>query len=330
MKIIKMKWFIIIAFLWLTIFVKANSFVGLHGHISVKGSILVDCNCNPLMLRGVTLGWSHEDFNFYNHDCIEWLEKDWKVNVVRTAISMEQEGGYLDCPNKTLQLADSVITAAINSGIYVIVAIHCHNIHEKETEEFFKYISSKYGHFPNLIYEILSEPDDEPWAVLIPFYEKILNVIRFYDKTNVVIVSGSYWTQDLKSIKEKPIKNKGNVIYALHFCTGDSGKELRTLARSAIEDDLPLIVSDHVITDCSCMGKIFYDNWMQWIKWMESNYISWIVWSISDTKESCTLLKQGASYYGNWDMSDLKESGVLVRKTIKTASNYRNQIKDLK
>jgi endoglucanase len=60
-------------------------------------------------------------------------------------------------------------------------------------------------------------------------------------------------------------------------------------------------------------GKINKEEWQRWINWSEQRKISWITWSVSDKDESCSVLKAGVPSDGNWQMNDLKESGVMAR-----------------
>ena len=64
-------------------------------------------------------------------------------------------------------------------------------------------------------------------------------------------------------------------------------------------------------------GAIDYDEWNKWIKWMDAKKISWITWSVSDKDETCSVLKNSASDFGNWSKDDLKESGLKTREILR-------------
>ena len=76
-----------------------------HGQLKVQGIYLVDKNDQPVVLRGISFGWSNWYGKFYNEQAVDWLSSDWKCTVVRAAIGIEPEGAYLSNPQLHTELA---------------------------------------------------------------------------------------------------------------------------------------------------------------------------------------------------------------------------------
>jgi len=120
-----------LTFLILGIFLAANLMaqpVKNHGNLSVKGIQLTDEHGNPVVLNGVSYGWSNWWSEFYNEKSVKWLAKDWKCDVIRAAMGIEPDGGYIEKPQWTKEKIETVIKAAIKNNVYVIIDWHSHNI----------------------------------------------------------------------------------------------------------------------------------------------------------------------------------------------------------
>jgi endoglucanase len=298
-------------------FVNAQ-FVKKHGQLSVKGTQLVDKNQNPIVLRGVSLGWHSIWPRFYNERTVAWLKKDFDCTIVRAALGIEiGEHPYMKEPDFSKDKIEAVIKGAIKSDIYVIIDWHSHNINLKEAKEYFDMISKKYGKYPNVIYEVYNEPDYETWPEVKAYSEAIIKVIRANDPDNVILVGSPKWDQDVQLPAADPIKGYNNLMYSMHFYAATHEKWLRDRTDEAIKSGLPIFVSESAGMEASGDGPMNYKAWQEYIDWMESKKISWIVWSISDKDETCSMLKKSANSEGNWKDEDLKESGLKTREYIR-------------
>jgi endoglucanase len=45
--------------------------------------------------------------------------------------------------------------------------------------------------------------------------------------------------------------------------------------------------------------------------------LSWVAWSVSDKKETCSILNPSAASTGNWSKEDIKEWGNLTKEALK-------------
>ena len=84
------------------------------GQLQVKGAQLCDSNGNPVVLRGVSLGWHNLWPRFYNAKAIKWLKDDWHANIIRAAMGIQIEDNYLNNPEFAMRCMSPVIEAAIN------------------------------------------------------------------------------------------------------------------------------------------------------------------------------------------------------------------------
>ena len=84
--------------------------VALHGNLQVQDGVLVDQSGKSIQLRGMSSFWLNWMGKFANPSSIAWLQNDWKINVFRAAVGIEEAGGYLEKPEATLQKVDEIIT----------------------------------------------------------------------------------------------------------------------------------------------------------------------------------------------------------------------------
>ena len=175
----------ITALLLFTFGVNAQTAIDTYGQLSVSGTNMVSSTGEPVQLRGMSLFWSNWQRQYYKRNVVEWLKNDWCANVVRTAMGVSAGDpnypeGYMH--NRTAELAkvETVIDAAIELGIYVVVDFHSHHASDADETvvaiEFFDYISNKYGDYPNIIYEPFNEPlNNVSWSNTIkPYHETII------------------------------------------------------------------------------------------------------------------------------------------------------------
>jgi endoglucanase len=309
---------IILLFLALSCSMANAQFVKKHGQLSVKGTQLVDKDQNPIVLRGVSLGWHSIWPRFYTEKTVAWLKKDFDCTIIRAAMGIEiGDHPYIKEPDFSKEKIESVIKGAIKSDIYVIIDWHSHNVNLKEAKEYFDEISKKYGKYPNVIYEVFNEPDYETWPEVKAYSEEVIKVIRANDPDNIILVGCPKWDQDVNLPAADPIKGYSNLMYTMHFYAATHEKWLRDRTDEAIKSGLPIFVSESAGMEASGDGPMNYVAWQEYIDWMEARKLSWITWSISDKDETCSMLKKSASSEGNWKEDDLKESGLKTREFLK-------------
>jgi endoglucanase len=301
---------------------------GQYGQLKVSGTMLTDSNGNPVQLRGVSshgLQWFPQ---YANKNVIKWLRDDWKATLWRAAMYTEpgDTNGYISNSAVKQRVIDSV-EAAIELGVYVIIDWHIlHDndprMYQKQAIAFFSEMAQKYGGYPNVIYEICNEPNGEAvtWDGSIkPYAEAVIPVIRKYDPDNIIIVGTPRWSQLVNDAADNPITGYDNIMYALHFYSGTHKSWLRDAAKDAIEQGLPIFVTEFGTTDSSGDGTVDTDETLLWFSFMKEYNISWANWSLANKAESSAILKNGADANGkgNWKEPDLSESGAFIRAVMR-------------
>ena len=66
----------------------AGTPVACHGALAVKDGRIVGAHGEPVTLRGMSLFWSQWAPQYYTAETVDWLAKDWKIDVVRAAIAV--------------------------------------------------------------------------------------------------------------------------------------------------------------------------------------------------------------------------------------------------
>ncbi len=297
-----------------------TSIVDIHGQLRVSGKNLVDKDGNIVQLRGMSLSWTNWWPQFYTKEVVQWLKKDFKATIVRASMGIEDPGGYLENKASQKVLIFTVIDAAIEAGLYVVVDWHSHHAEDsvEEAKNFFTEVAQKYGDKPNIIYETYNEPLDTPsWNdVIKPYHEAVIAEIRKYDPDNVVIAGTRTWSQRVDEVIGNQIADD-NVMYTLHYYASSHKQELRDLAKTAIDAGIPIFVTEHGVTEYTGDGFIDAVEANTWWDFLDENNISWLNWSIADKEESSAAVKPGASGIGEWPDSMLTQSGLMVREELR-------------
>lgn len=294
--------------------------VARHGQLSVKGAELLGAHGKPVVLRGQAFGWDNWWPQYYNSSVVRWLWEDWCVDVVRPAMGIEPDGAYLSHPAASKQRIEAVIDGAIEAGVYVIVDWHAHDLHQTEAVAFFSELAAKYGDQPNVIYEIVNEPEkDETWPQVKEYAAAVLGAIRQHDPDNIVIVGSPEWDQRIDLVAADPLQEQTNVLYSVHFYADTHGDWLRKRTQAAIDAGIPVIVSESSGPQASGQGQNNYIEWKAWLDFMEKNRISWLNYSVSDKAgETCSILEPGGNPSGGWSAAELTESGEHVRNLLRS------------
>ncbi len=288
--------------------------------LRVDGTQLVNEDGEAVVLRGVSYGWHNWWPRFYNKESVQWLADDWGVDVVRAAMGIHHEEPkrtYNHNPEKATKVISKVIDGAIESGIYVIIDFHSHHLELDLAKTFFADMATKYGKFPNVIYEIYNEPIDDSWEEVKAYSEEVISVIRAIDPDNVILVGNPHWDQDLHIVADNQIEGVSNIMYTLHYYAATHGDYLRERGDYALSKGAPIFISESAGMEASGDGPMDYEKWQLWQDWAEERKISWITWSIADKNETCSFLNRSASSKGSWKEEDLKESAKATRSILR-------------
>jgi len=313
--------------------------VDVNGQLSVSGTQIVNESGEAVQLKGMSSYGIQSIFQFFNDDVTDTLVQDWGCSVIRLAMTTRgNDDGYTYNPDKYFETVCGYADTLIEHGVYVIIDWHIlydgdPTEYETEAIDFFSRISAIYGDCPNVIYEICNEPNgmtvaDETQAVdwdnvIKPYAENVIAAIRENDPDNIIIVGTPNWSQDVDAASQNPIDGD-NIMYALHFYAGSHGQELRDKAHTALDNGLPIFVTEWGTSADSGAGGVFYDETYEWMDFLDSNSISWCNWSIGGSNtESSNALKLYSQKFtveqkiaGHWPDEMLSDSGLFVRSLI--------------
>ena len=280
-------------------------------------------------IAGNSLFWSNTGWGgekYYNAQTVAWLKSDWKANLVRVAMGVEEAGGYLtDSSNKTR--AFTVIDAAIANNMYVIIDWHTHHAEENKAAAitFFKEMATKYGNFNNVIYEVYNEPVQVSWAnVVKPYATDVIKEIRAIDPDNLIIVGTPTWSQDVDVASQNPITGYSNIAYTLHFYAASHKAALRAKAQTALNNGIALFVTEWGSVSADGNGGVDVAETNAWLDFLKTNKISQANWALNDKAEGSSALTPGASANGGWTSAQLTASGTLVRNAIQNWPSLNN------
>ncbi len=299
------------------------SAVAKHGQLSINNGQLLNQYLKAVSLAGPSLYWSNNDWageEFYKQEVINNISQQWQASIVRAAMGADNKGSYLTHPEDNLKRVETVIEAAIENGLYIIVDWHSHHAENYTAQaiQFFQYIAKKYGHLPNIIYEIYNEPlQDTDWhSVIKPYSLKVISAIRAIDRNNIILVGSQSWSQDVDISAEDPITAFSNLAYTLHFYAGTHKDELRAKAQIALDSGLALFVSEWGTVAANGNGSVDYQETEKWLAFMRKNQLSHCSWSLSKKEEGASIFKPKASIVGPWSDKELTENGLYLKKII--------------
>lgn len=232
-------------------------------------------------------------------------------------MGVEPKNGYIDKPDWSKEKIETVVQAAIENNIYVLIDWHSHSIKLPEAKAFFAEMATKYGKYPNVIYELYNEPVKDSWAQVKDYSIDLIKTIRDIDPDNIILVGSPHWDQDIHLAADDPIQGFSNIMYTCHFYAATHGKSLRDRCDYALKKGLPVFISESAGMEASGNGPINYQEWQNWIDWCKSNKISLISWSVSSKVETCSMIKPGVSPEGKWKEDDLNESGIKTRELLR-------------
>jgi endoglucanase len=305
--------------------VNAQTPIMLNGALKVEHNQIVNKNGVPPQLHGVSFSWSiWQGQKFYTPAVVDWLANDFKISIMRAAMAVQPDSGYLQKPEMQTKLIQGAVDEAIKDGIYVLIDWHDHhsNMHVAQSKAFFSMMAKKYTGVPNVIYEIWNEPEAISWDTVKSYALQIIPVIRKYDSNNLIIVGSSHWDQDVDIAAADPIIGFSNIAYSFHFYASDPyhHQALRDKADLAIKKGLPLLVTEWGVGEASGDGKFDQDEVKTWMDWLTKNKLSWTNWNITDKHETTALLLPGASVNGGWTIDQLTPAGNYIREQIRELS----------
>ncbi len=302
--------------------VTAQTPVDQYGALSVTGNQIVDQNGAPFSVAGNSFFWSNTGWGaepYYNAQVVSWLKTDWNTAIMRAAMGVEDNGGYISDPTGNKNRVITLVDAAIAEGLYVLIDWHSHHAedYQQQAISFFQEMATLYGSYDHVIYEIYNEPINSDWNTAIkPYAEAVIGAIRAIDPDNLIVVGSSTWSQDVDVASQNPITAYTNIAYSLHFYAGTHGQYLRNKATTAMNNGIAIMVTEYGTVNADGDGGVASQSMTEWEDYMEQNALSHLNWSVNDKAEGASVVYPGSSPTGNWSSGDLTPSGTLVRQII--------------
>ena len=280
---------------------------------SGKGQIYGSCkgvsSGNEVQVQGMSLFWSIADdvgAPFWTADYVSGLVSRQNIQIIRAAMGVDEDwgaGNYFTNTSRYQGLMNTVVQAAIDNDIYVIIDYHSHKANENvnNAKTFFKYMAEKWGKYDNVIFEIFNEPTSQDWSTIKNYADQVISTIRQYSD-NLIVVGNRSWDQYPNEAASNPMNDK-NVAYTFHFYAGthSTGKEGAN-AVSAMNSGLSVFVSEWGTVNADGGGSVS-GNSSTWLNWMNDHKLSGANWSVSNKSEGASYFNGSAWNYsesGNW------------------------------
>lgn len=303
--------------------------LAVHGRLHVKGANLVDRAGKKFQLRGVSTHGINWDigYPYVNKAAFQTLRDDWGVNGVRLAMYTEEYNGYCSGGDKK-QLQKTVengVKYATELGMYVIIDWHILSDgnpkkHMSAAKKFFGMMAKKYKKQKNVIYEICNEPNGCSWKTIKSYAKQVIKMIRKNDKKALIVVGTPTWSQlgsdgTHNQVADSPIKGYKNIMYSLHFYAKEwsHNQYLPGKLTYARKKGIPVMVTEFGMSQASGNGGISTKNMGKWFKRLDKDNISYFCWSLSNKRESCSLLSSKTKKKSRWKKKDLSKAGQYIR-----------------
>ena len=291
-----------------------TDYVSYNGSLKVRGKDILNQYNEKIQLKGISshgLQW----FDYLITDENIKTIKSWGANTIRLAM-YTKEGGYIDNPNIYDNLVKD-IDLVIANDMYVIIDWHIlsdnnPNIYKEQAKDFFTKISTKYKYIPNIIYEICNEPNGATsWNDIRAYADEIVPIIR-KNSNSIIIVGTPNFSQDV----DKVIGNRvgyENIMYALHFYAGTHKDNLREKAKKALDDNVPIFVSEWGTSNADGNGGPDLNESDKWIDFINKYNLSYANWSLADKDEKSALLLPNNTVIND---NSLSESGKYIKNIL--------------
>jgi len=305
--------------------------LAINGQLHVCGTNLCNQYNKPIQLRGVSTHGLQWFPSCYNTASLDTLANDWKADVLRIAMYVNEDG-YVTNPSAFTAKVNDLVDQAEARGMYAIIDFHTltpgdPNVNLDNAKTFFKNVATRNANKKNVIYEIANEPNGVSWDQIRTYANQVIPVVRAADSDAVVIVGTRGWSSlgvsngsSSAEIVANPV-NFPNIMYTFHFYAASHTDTYRNEVRNAATK-LPLFVTEWGTTSATGGGTVDLSSSTAWLDLLDSLKISHVNWTYSDANESSAAFKAGTCSGSSYGTSQLSQSGQFVRSRIMTADSF--------
>ena len=305
--------------------------LAINGQLHVCGTNLCNQYNKPIQLRGVSTHGLQWFPSCYNTSSLDTLANDWKADVLRIAMYVNEDG-YVTNPAAFTAKVNDLVDQAEARGMYAIIDFHTltpgdPNVNLDNAKTFFKNVATRNANKKNVIYEIANEPNGVSWDQIRTYANQVIPVVRAADSDAVVIVGTRGWSSlgvsngsSSAEIVANPV-NFPNIMYTFHFYAASHTDTYRNEVRNAATK-LPIFVTEWGTTSATGGGTVDISSSTAWLDLLDSLKISHVNWTYSDANESSAAFKAGTCSGSNYGTSQLSQSGQFVRSRIMTADSF--------
>ena len=298
--------------------------------IAVRGSRFVNAHGDTVLLRGLAIA-DPDDLVNRGHWNRELFEKVKEMGAMIVRIPVHPAAWRSRTPQKYLQLLDQAVAWSTEFGMYVDIDWHSignlgmelfqdpsYNTTHRETYEFWRTIAQHYhGHNTVAFYELFNEPTldfgmlgEMSWSEWKGINEKIIHLIRAYDRVTIPLVAGLDWAYDLTPLNIEPIQAEG-IGYVTHPYPH---KRSKPWVPKWDEDfgfaaeRWPVVATEFGFTGGDGGLKDNDDYGKEIVSYLEKKGMSWMCW-VFDPRWQPPMLK-------SWDGYVLSEEGEFFKAAL--------------
>ncbi|GAA1865029.1 cellulase family glycosylhydrolase [Myceligenerans crystallogenes] len=305
--------------------------VAINGQLKVCGVNLCNQYNKPIQLRGMSTHGLQWFWGCYNDASIDVLANDWKADVFRAAMYVNEDG-YVTDPAGFTAKVNTLVDEAEQRGMYSIIDFHTltpgdPNVNLENAKTFFRNVATRNAAKKNVIYEIANEPNGVSWEQIRTYANQVIPIIKAADPDAVILVGTRGWSSlgvsngaTHQEILNAPL-NFDNIMYTFHFYAASHKDNYRSEVRAAAAK-LPLFVTEWGTVSATGGGAVDIQSSTAWLDLLDSLKISHVNWTYSDANEGSGAFRSGTCAGGNYGTSQLSESGQFVRSRIVTADNF--------
>ena len=295
-----------------------------------KGRIYGSCegvkDGAEVQVRGMSLYWSllPKATEFWTSEGISTMVRDMNIQVVRAAMATTTDDwwgckdgsescgddksahitGYASDAEFQTNLMNTVVQAAIENDIYVIIDWHSHQAHSEvdNATKFFTEMAQKWGKYDNVIFELYNEPISTSWSEIKTYAEKIVPVIRQHSD-NLILVGNRQYDQNPQEAIGNTVSGE-NIAYTFHYYANSHCWSGQTSwgsaceganAQQAIDAGLSVFVSEWGTGNADGGGEPDQSKNTGWQNWIDGNKLSWANWSASKISEGTAAFEGSSS-----------------------------------